>query len=97
MEIIKIGGISLQLTKSDSEDEPWIEAWYYLPNGNCVTEKFVILDIGEPTYQQISQALELFGREVLNGAIKATQMSPAFTGRYLFPAVIRHQEQLRWN
>ena len=97
MEIFEIGGISLQLTGSNSEDEAWIEAWYELPNGNCVTEKFVVLETGQPNYQLISQALELFGKEILDATISATQMSPAFSSRYLFPAIIRQQEQIRWN
>jgi len=97
MEIFKIGGISLQLTTSNSEDEAWIEAWYELPNGNCVTEKFIVLETGQPNYQLISQALELFGKEVFDATISATQMSPAFSNRYLFPAIIQQQEQIRWN
>lgn len=97
METFEIGGICLQLTESDSEEVAWIEAWYYLPNGHCVTEKFIVVETGEPTYQQISDALEQFGREAFEGTIKATQMSPAFTDKYLFPAVIRQHEQIRWN
>lgn len=97
MEIFEIGGISLQLTESNSEEIAWIEAWYELPNGHCVTEKFIVLEAGQPTYQSISQALELFGEQVLNASISATQMSPAFADRYLFPAVIRQHEQMRWN
>jgi hypothetical protein len=97
MEIFEIGGISLQLTGSNREDEAWIEAWYELSNGNCVTEKFIVLETGQPNYQLISQALELFGKQVLDATISATQMSPAFSNRYLFPAIIRQQEQIRWN
>jgi len=97
METFKIGGISLQLTNSDSEDVAWIEAWYDLPNGNCVAEKFVVVDTNQPTYQTISQALEQFGKEVLNATVSATQMSPAFSRQYLFPAIIKQHEQSRWN
>ena len=97
METFKIGGISLQLTKSNSEDVAWIEAWYDLPNGNCVPEKFIVLDSHQPSYQAISQALEQFGKEVLNATVSATQMSPAFSRQYLFPAIIKQHEQSRWN
>lgn len=97
MDIFEMGGISLQLTKSNSENVAWIEACYDLPNGNCVTEKFVVLETGQATYESISQALELFGKEVLNATVSATQMSPAFSRQYLFPAIIRQQEQTRWN
>jgi len=45
----------------------------------------------------ISQALELFGKQVLDATISATQMSPTFSNRYLFPAIVRQHEQIRWN
>jgi len=85
----------LQLIDKTSEDGVWVEAWYDLPNGNYVVERFTIT--GEANYAQINAALEQFGKDALDATLNSLQMSPEFAERYLYPAVIQHHEQARWN
>ena len=77
----------LQLIDKTSDDGVWIEAWFDLPGGNCVAERFTVN--GEPTYTQINAALEFFGKEVLNASLNSLQMSPEFANKYLLPAVVQ--------
>ena len=74
---------------------PWREAWYDLPNGNCVIEKFVVPESGPQNDTLINEALEFFGREVLHAELSALQMSPGFAGRYLYPAIVQRHFQAR--
>jgi hypothetical protein len=62
----------LRLIDKASDDGIWIEAWYDLPNGNCVVEKFTIR--GEDTCARITTALELFGKQVLKATPSSLQM-----------------------
>jgi hypothetical protein len=48
MEIIEFKSIQLQLNNDPAIEDPWVEAWYDLPNGNCLAEKFVVLQSGQP-------------------------------------------------
>ena len=97
MEIIEFKGMQLQINKDSVTESPWVEAWYELPNGNCIVEKFLVLDSGRPTYTLINEALEFFGRQILNAQFHSLLMSPGFAGRYLYPAIIQHHHQARWN
>jgi hypothetical protein len=85
----------LQLIDKDSAYEVWVEAWFDLPNGNCVVERFTVT--GEPTYAQINAALEFFGKAVLEATLHSLQMSPEFASKYLFPAVVQQHQHTRWN
>lgn len=76
---------------------PWIEGWFTLPDGHCVIEKFIVLDEGRPTYRVASAMLAYWGIVVLSAELSAVQMSPAFASRYLFPAIVKHHQQMRWN
>jgi hypothetical protein len=93
MENIEFEVIQLQLDNHYTGENLWIEAWYDLPNGNCVAERFVVLESGQPTYSLINKALELFGKEVLNAQLNSLQMSPDFAGRYLYPTIVQHHHQ----
>jgi hypothetical protein len=90
--------MQLQMVNDEVQDEniPWIEGWYDLPNGNCLNQAFIVLDTGEPTYHLINDALVFWGKEVLNATLNSTQMSPEFSSRYLFPAIMQTR-QARWN
>jgi hypothetical protein len=81
----------LQLIDKTTDDGVWVEAWFELPNGDCVIERFTVTV--EPTYAQINAALEFFGKEVLDARLNSLQMSPEFASKYLLPAVM----QARWN
>jgi len=85
----------LQLIDKTCEDGVWVEAWFDLPDGHCVVERFAVT--GEYSYAQINAALEFFGKEALDATLNSLQMSPEFAERYLYPAVIHHHEQARWN
>ncbi|MGZ3943335.1 MAG: hypothetical protein ACXVJB_00260 [Mucilaginibacter sp.] len=91
-------GMQLQMVNDDAPDETtsWIEGWYDLPNGNCLNQTFIVLETGEPTYHLINEALVFWGKQVLNATLNSTQMSPEFSNRYLFPAIIQTR-QARWN
>jgi hypothetical protein len=91
-------GLQLEMVmdQEPTEDLPWIEGWFDLPNGNCVTQKFIVLETGKPTYYLVNEAIVFWGREVLNATLLSTQMSPEFSSRYLFPAVMQ-THQVRWN
>jgi hypothetical protein len=97
MEIIEFKGIRLRLDKDKTAEDLWIEACYDLPNGNCAEKRFVVLEGGQPTYTLISEALELFGKEVLKAKLISMQMAPGFATRYLYPAIFERQQQVRWN
>ncbi|MDB4926622.1 hypothetical protein [Mucilaginibacter sp.] len=97
MQIVEFKGIQLQLTKDDPVEGPWIEAWYVLPNGHCVIEKFIVLETGKPSYQLIDEALVFWGQTVLSATLNSTQMSPELASRYLFTAIVQQHEKMRWN
>lgn len=79
------------------ESLPWIEGWFTSPDGHCVIEKFIVLDAGRPTYRLANEMLAYWGLKVLSAELAAVQMSPEFASRYLFPAIVHHHEQVRWN
>ena len=85
----------LQLIDKTSGDGVWVEGWFELPDGDCITERFTVT--GEPTYAQINAALEFFGKEVLEATLNSLQMSPEFANKYLLSAVIQQHQQARWN
>ncbi len=91
-------GMRLEMVNDEAPDEthPWIEGWFNLPNGNCLTQKFIVLETGEPTYHLVNEAIVFWGQEVLNATLLSTQMSPEFASCYLFPAIIQNH-QSRWN
>jgi hypothetical protein len=91
-------GMQLQMVDGEAPNDtiPWIEGWYSLPNGNCLNQKFIVLEKGEPTYHLINDALAFWGQDVLNATLNSTQMSPEFSSRYLFPVITR-THQARWN
>ena len=78
------------------EDSLWIEGWFELPNGNCVIQKFIILETGQTTYQLVNEALTFWGDEVLKAQLSSVQLSPEFGNNYLLKAVTRHYRS-RWN
>jgi len=85
----------LQLIEKSGDEGVWVEAWFDLPNGNCVVERFSVTE--EATYAQINTALEHFGKEAMDATLNTVQMSHEFAERYLYPAVILHHKQTRWN
>jgi hypothetical protein len=89
MPHIKLNGLWLEILDKNSKEECWIEAWFDLPNGKCVTERFRTIPSGEYAYEQIVDALEQFGNQVLDAKINSLQMSPKFAALYLLPSVAR--------
>jgi hypothetical protein len=91
-------GMQLEMVtdQEPAEDLPWIEGWFGLPNGNCVVQKFIVLETGNPSCHLVNEAVVFWGREVLDATLLSTQMSPEFSSSYLFPAIMQTQ-QVRWN
>ncbi|MDB5088582.1 MAG: hypothetical protein JWR09_2576 [Mucilaginibacter sp.] len=91
-------GMQLEMVTDQESDEAlsWIEGWFELPNGHLVIQKFIVLEMGQPTYQLANDALAFWGKEVLDAQLSSVQLSPEFGNLYLLTEVMQHY-QTRWN
>ena len=82
--------MQLQMISAEtiSNDSCWINGWFNTGNQGLVIKKFIVLDIGNPTYKLASKAVDYWGKQVLGLAqADAIEMSPLFGSRLVIPAI----------